>query len=299
MKKLSLSIAILCISLTLTSCTKIAKTAEENILWPNGIANNPIKYANPNQVRNENFHPDFPLQTCRVYSNVQTPKYYIYQPAPNKNTGVSMVVLPGGGYNDLWLDTEGHNIALYFKELGITSLVVKYRTNTKDTDGNRQMTREEYVPYAVQDAQESIRILRSKADQLNIDPEKIGIGGFSAGSHLTLSVCLTPVDKAPLSYPDFAFLIYPWLMEHFAEQVPTAKNLPPMFIVNGQEDKITPPGMCAGFYQTLCENNVPAEMHIYAKGRHGFSLAPDTGHSTTQWKNSFMQWLKDIEMIKE
>ena len=210
-----------------------------------------------------------------------------------------MVILPGGGYRDIWLDNEGHNIALFFKERGITSLVVKYRTNTKDKDGNPQMSREQYVPYAVQDAQEGIRILHSKADELNIDPNKIGMGGFSAGGHLTLSVCLTPVAKDPQSYPDFAFLIYPWLMEYFEGQVAPADNLPPMFIVNGQEDDVTPPGMCASFFQTLCQNKVPAEMHIYAKGKHGFTLGLGTGHSTTQWKNSFMQWLKDIEMISE
>ena len=299
MKRISFAIAIVCLSLTLVSSTEAATTAKEQILWPNGISNNPITYADPNRVRNENYHPDAPLQSCRVYSNVQTPTYFIYQPAPNKNTGVSMVVLPGGGYRDLWLDTEGHNIALFFQERGITSLVVKYRTNTRDKDGKQQMSREQYVPYAVQDAQEGIRILRSKADELNIDPKKIGLGGFSAGGHLTLSVCLTPVEKDPQSYPNFAFLIYPWLMDYFEDQVAPAKNLPPMFIVNGQEDDITPPAMCASFYQTLCKNKVPAEMHIYAKGKHGFTLALGTGHSTTQWKDSFLQWLKDIEMTNE
>jgi len=275
------------------------KVADENLLWPDGITDNPIRYDQPNRMRTHDAQPDAPLDTCRVYSHVQTPTYYIYQPAPNKNTGVSMVILPGGGYRDIWLDNEGHNIALHFRERGITSLVVKYRTNTKDKDGKQPMSLEQYVPYAVQDAQEGIRILRSKADELNIDPGKIGMGGFSAGGHLTLSVCLTPVDKDPKCYPDFAFLIYPWLMEHFEDQVPSADNLPPMFIVNGQEDDVTPPGMCASFYQTLCKNKVPAEMHIYAKGRHGFTLGLGTGQSTTQWKNSFMAWLKDIEMINE
>lgn len=297
MKLSSLSIAIYCLSLALISHAEQTKAAKENILWPNGLGDNPIAYANPNLMRNENYHPDAPLQSCRVYSNVQTPTYYIYQPAPDKNTGVGMVVLPGGGYRDIWLDTEGHNIALFFKERGITSLVVKYRTNTRDREGKQQMSRDQYVPIAVQDAQEGIRILRSKADDLNIDPKKIGMGGFSAGGHLTLSVCLSPVETDPESYPNFAFLIYPWLMEYFEDQVAPAKALPPMFIVNGQEDDVTPPGMCASFYQTLCANDVPAEMHIYAKGRHGFTLGLGAGHSTVQWKNSFIHWLRDIEMM--
>ncbi len=299
MKRLTVCIVLACLSLTQISCVSEAKVADENLLWPGGIKNNPISYDQPNRMRTHKTHAHAPLDSCRVYSNVQTPTYYLYRPASKRNTGVSMVVLPGGGYQNIWLDTEGHNIALFFQERGITSLVVKYRTNTKDKDGKQQMSREQYVPHAVQDAQEGIRILRARADKLNIDPQKIGLGGFSAGGHLTLSVCLSPVEKGPQSYPDFAFLIYPWLMEYFEDQVAPANNLPPMFIVNGQEDDVTPPDMCASFYQALCKNKVPAEMHIYAKGGHGFTLGLGTGHSTTQWKNSFMQWLKDIRMINQ
>lgn len=297
MNKLSLGLVMPCLSLILMSCGELTKIPQENMLWPQGIDNNRITYADPNRMRSEAFHLDAPLKSCRVYSNVQTPSYYIYQPPAHKNTGVAMVVLPGGGYQDIWLDTEGHNIGLYFKEHGITSLVLKYRTNTKDKDGKQQMSLRQYVPHAVQDAQEGIRILRSRADELNIDPNKIGLGGFSAGGHLTLSVCLTPVVKAPHSYPNFVFLIYPWLMEYFTDQVDATNRLPPMFLVNGQEDDVTPPDLCASFYQTLCQHKVPAEMHIYAKGRHGFTLGLGTGHSTIQWKNSFTQWLKDIRMI--
>jgi acetyl esterase/lipase len=299
MKRTTVCTVLACLCLTQLSSAGQAKVAHEHLLWPDGIKNNPIRYDEPNRMRRYDAHPDAPLGTCRVYSNVQTPTYYIYQPAPNKNTGVAMVVLPGGGYRDIWLDKEGHDIALFFQARGITSLVVKYRTNTKDPNGQAQMSREQYVPHAVRDAQQGIRILRARADKLNIDPNKIGMGGFSAGGHLTLSVCLSPVEKDSQSYPDFAFLIYPWLMEYFESQVPpAAKRLPPMFMVNGQEDDVTPPGMCASFYQSLCSNKVPAEMHIYAKGRHGFSLGLGTGHSPMQWTNSFMQWLKDINMIK-
>jgi len=300
MKRLTVWTVLLCLCLTQTSGANESKVADEHLLWPAGIKDNPIHYDQPDQMRTYQAYPDAPLDTCRVYSHVQTPSYYIYQPAPNKNTGAAMVVLPGGGYRDIWLDKEGHNIALFFKERGITSLVVKYRTNTKDKDGKQQMSLKEYVPLAVQDAQEGMRVLRSKAAELNINPKKIGMGGFSAGGHLTLSVCLTPVEKDPQSYPDFVFLIYPWLMEYFESQVaPAANRLPPMFIINGQEDDVTPPDMCASFYQTLCKNRVPAEMHIYAKGKHGFSLGLGTGHSTTQWKNSFLEWLRDIEMTDD
>jgi acetyl esterase/lipase len=209
-----------------------------------------------------------------------------------------MVVLPGGGYTDIWLDKEGHNIALFFKEYGITSLVVKYRTNTPDKDGKKTLSRKDYLPAAVADAKEGIRILRSRAEELNIEPDSIGVGGFSAGGHLSLSVCFSPDENNKESYPDFAFLIYPWIEDYFEKKVNKTKNLPPMFIVNGQEDTVTPPDVCAQFYYTLCKNNVPAELHIYRKGTHGFGLSFGTGNSTTQWKQSFIEWLKDMDMIK-
>lgn len=299
MKKVIFSIVLACLTLTQVSCVSVRQAADENLLWPSGIKDNPITYAQPNLMSEHNAPSGAPLNTCRVYSNVETPEYYIYQPAPSKNTGVAMVVLPGGAYESIWLDTEGHNVGLFFAEHGITSLVLKYRTNTKDKDGKHQMTRQEYVPIAVTDAKESLRILRSRADDLNIDPGKIGIGGFSTGGHLTLSMCFDQAVRDPQAYPDFAFLIYPWLLEHFEKQVSTTRDLPPMFIVNGQEDVVTTPDKCASFYETLCKNKVPAELHIYSKGRHGFTLGLASGKSTIQWKNSFLQWLKDIKMITD
>ena len=179
-----------CLSVSQLSCSKDFRIVEEKLLWPVGIGDNPVKYEQQNVMRVENYgNPDGPLGTCRVYSNVSVPTYFIYQPKLEKNTGVGMVVLPGGGYEDIWLDTEGHEIGMYFSERGITCLVVKYRTNTKGKDGKQQMSQDEYLPAAVADAKEGIRILRSKAKELKIDPQRIGVGGFSAGGHLSLSVC--------------------------------------------------------------------------------------------------------------
>jgi acetyl esterase/lipase len=274
-----------------------SQIAREEILWPNGIANNPISYAQEDIMKTGSWHPDAPLQISRAYSNVATPTYHVYPAPPEKNTGVGIVILPGGGYNDVWIDAEGHSIALHFQEQGITSMVVKYRTNSRDENGERPMSREAYLPAATADANEGIRILRSRAKELNLDPNKIGVGGFSAGAHLSLSVCVNP-DKEE-NFPDFACLIYPWLQKNSNEQVSQAEGLPPMFIVNGQEDTATPADLCAQFYYTLCQKKVPAELHIYTKGTHGFSLGLGQGHSTVQWPGSFVAWLKDINMIEE
>jgi acetyl esterase/lipase len=300
MNKLAIYLLLTCLSVAQSSADNNSKIPEENLLWPDGIKNNPVTYKQQNIMRSENYgHPKAPLGTCRVYSNVSTPTYFIYQPEPEKNTGVAMVILPGGAYKDIWLDTEGHEIGLFFKELGITSLVLKYRTNSPDKNGKNPMSQDEYLPAAIADAEEGIRILRSRAKQLKIDPNKIGIGGFSAGGHLSLSVCLNQNEKNKQRRPNFAFLIYPWIQDYFEKQIPTAKNLPPMFIANGWQDTVTPPDVCAHFYYTLCKNNVPAELHIYRKGQHGFTLGLGKGHSTVQWTKSFIEWLKDIDMISE
>jgi acetyl esterase/lipase len=298
MKRFVIYFAIACLSVTQLSCGSNTNIPEEKLLWPDGIKDNPVTYKQQNVMRSYNHgHPDAPLGTCRVYSNVSTPTYYLYKPEPDKNTGVGMVVLPGGAYKDIWLDTEGHDIGLFFKELGITSLVLKYRTNSPGEDGKKPMSKDEYLPAAIADAKEGIRILRSRAKQLKIDPNKIGAGGFSAGGHLALSVSLNLDEKNKQSHPNFAFLIYPWIEAHFEKQVSVTKNLPPMFIVNGQQDTVTPADVCAQFYYTLCKNNVPAELHIYRKGEHGFTLGLGKGHSTVQWTSSFIAWLKDIDMI--
>lgn len=300
MKRFIVCTVLACLSITQISCVPKAQIADENLLWPAGIDNNPITYAEPNIMRAEKYgHPDAPITTCHVYKNIETPTYYIYQPTPAKNTGVSMVVLPGGGYEDIWLDTEGHSMGLFFAERGITSLVIKYRTNTEDKDGNHQMSQEKYVPIAVTDAKEGIRILRTRADELNIDPDKIGIGGFSAGGHLAISVCFAPKEENNQAYPNFTFLVYPWFEDFHEKQIKKTKGLPPMFIANGQEDDVTPPDMCSSFYEELCKQKVSAEMHIYAKGSHGFTLGLAAGHSTVQWTESFIQWLRDIEMIEK
>ncbi len=282
-------------------CLAIASAAlgadfpEEQLLWPNGIENNPIVYEESNIMREEAFNPQAPSGSCRVYSHVAEPTFFIYRPTPEKNTGVSLVVLPGGGYRDIWLDKEGHDIGLYYQELGITSLVVKYRTNSQ-VEGKERMSLETYLPNAIADAAEGIRILRHQAEDLNIDPKKIGLGGFSAGGHLAIALCLA--DLGDDAQPAFSFLIYPWIQEGLDFEILKSRPFPPSFIVVGQPDKLTPVDGCLLFYGELCENKVPAELHVYGKGDHGFSLAHGTGHSTEKWPSTFIDWLRDMEMIE-
>ncbi|MBK1876135.1 alpha/beta hydrolase [Pelagicoccus mobilis] len=270
---------------------------EEHLLWPDGLPGNPIVYDESDLIKYGSWLPDARLQISRAYSNVSTPSYYLYRASRENNTGVGVVILPGGGYNDVWIDSEGHEIALQFQEQGISSIVLKYRTNTADRTGKRPFSKEVYLPAATEDVKEAVRILRAQAEELDLDPNKIGIGGFSAGGHLSLSVLINPDETSTDSYPDFAYLIYPWLQDGYQEDISGAQDLPPLFIVNGLDDTSTPSEKTLKFYQILNEKNVPAELHIYSKGTHGFGLGRD--HSAKQWTRSFEAWLKDIGMIQK
>jgi len=137
--------------------------------------------------------------------------YSIHRPDPDKSIGVGLVICPGGGYTDICLDREGHDLALRLKEHGVTSLVLKYRTNTGGLNDARAFFWDTYLPEIIADAHQALCTLRKQADALKIDPKRIGICGFSAGGHLVLSSVLHAAEADPTARPDFAGLLYPWI----------------------------------------------------------------------------------------
>ena len=132
------------------------------------------------KVRSEKVNESSLSQKNRVFSQVTTPTYILYQPEKNISTRVAVVICPGGGFRDVWFDREGADFAMWLVQKGITSLVLKYRTFNKDAD-NFTLERDVYNTEVYADAKQAIHILRSQADELGIDQNKIGIGGFSAG----------------------------------------------------------------------------------------------------------------------
>ncbi|SFI24345.1 alpha/beta hydrolase [Planctomicrobium piriforme] len=241
------------------------------------------------------------------------PQLRIYPADPAIATGACVVVLPGGGYGHLATDHEGHQVATWLNSIGVTSAVVSYRLGPKY-----------HHPAPLEDAQRGLRYMRANAAELKIDPQRVGIMGFSAGGHLasTVSTHFDAGDKAssdPVaqqsSRPDFAILAYPVislkssfahagsrknllgdnpdpaLVESLSNETQVTKDTPPTFIFHTAEDKGVPVDNAIVYYQALQKNGVPAEMHIYQKGPHGVGLAPKDPVLNT-WKERLADWMK-------
>ena len=210
----------------------------------------------------------------------------------------------GGGYRDVWLDREGHDLGIWLQKQGITTLVLKYRTNYRPNQTEAAYPWADYLRAATADARQALQILRSQASSRHLDPEKIGIGGFSAGGHLALTVSLGMYgDNQPdatLPGPNFAGLFYPWLREDLTAEGIVEENdaLPPMFFMNALDDRLTPADRCIEFFKRIHEKGVPSELHLYSQGGHGFDLGESKGASTPMWKESFVAWLADTGFIR-
>jgi acetyl esterase/lipase len=227
--------------------------------------------------------------------NVSEPTISVY-PAPKKgNTGAAVVICPGGGYNILAWDLEGTEVAEWLNTIGVTGIVLKYRVPT-----SREKLKWE-TP--LMDAQRSMSLVRSKAKKWGIDPDRIGILGFSAGGNLA---GLTSTRFAERAYeakdavdeissrPDFACLIYAaWLNKRktveLQDFVPVSAKTPPMFLAHAADDRVECESSIAMFL-ALKNHKVPAELHVYDGGGHGYGLRR-TKFMVTSWPDRFEEWL--------
>lgn len=301
-KKLKLSFLLIVFVLFLVSTVQAQK---ERLLWPGGIPNNPVKYKKE-LVAENSAKESSPSQKNRVFSQVSEPAYVLYKAKKDVANGVALVICPGGGFKDVWLDREGVDFAMWLAERGITSMVLKYRTFNADAE-NFTLEREIYNAEVYADAKQAIHILRSQANKLNIDKNKVGIAGYSAGGALALYTALGIFESVLPTYtnftentqPNFACPIYPGINNAIYYSVKHEKIIPPMFLINGAQDDVTPADKCIQLYSALLERSVPAELHIYAKGGHGFDSGIGTGYGAASWQNSFINWLKDMKFIDE
>jgi len=238
--------------------------------------------------------------------NVSQPTMTVYSPK-GKNTGVAMVVFPGGGYNCLAIDLEGTEICDWLTSKGITAVLLKYRVPLKKLGPYWES------PLALQDAQRTIGLVRFHAAGWQIDPYKIGVIGFSAGGHMVAATS-THFDKR--SYPavdaadkescrpDFAIACYPghlWNDDKgfkLNPNVPVTTNTPPTFIVQAENDPVDNINHSLVYYIALKNAGVPVEMHLYGQGGHGFGLRP-TKFPITRWPQLAETWLRTIGMITE
>ena len=307
MKPLSRNfISLLLILFVISNFDCTAQLPQEQPLWPNGIANNPVKYKEEKLKTNASRKSSLSQQN-RVFSCVSTPTYIIHKPEKGKANGVAVIICPGGGFHDVWFDREGNDLGLWLAQRGVTSLVLKYRTFNTDAEGFK-LTWNEYAPQVYADAKQAFHILRSHAKELNLDENKIGIAGFSAGGSLAIMVALETNEKELPSYanfnkmntkPDFEGLFYPGLNPDLINLAKTKDSIPPTFIMNGGQDKTTPADNCIELFKVLTSKHVSTELHIYAKGDHGFDSGLERGYGISTWRESFIAWLKDAGFIKE
>ena len=244
--------------------------------------------------------------------NVSRPTMTVYAPTAT-NTGLAIVVFPGGGYQMLAIDIEGTEVCDWLTSRGITCVLLKYRVPHKGpfwdqecgcfTNTKRSM--------AIEDAQRALGLLRLHAADYHIDPHKIGVLGFSAGGHMVAALSTRfdkrlypPIDAADkLSCrPDFAVSLYPghlWIDPkkfELSPEVPVTRRTPPTFLLQAENDDVDSINNSLVYYIALKNAGVPVEMHLYAEGKHAFGLRP-TKFPITRWPALVETWLHTIGML--
>ncbi len=234
--------------------------------------------------------------------NVSVPTLTVYKPTKAKNTGAAVLVFPGGGYHILAMDLEGTEVCAWLKSIGVTGVLVKYRVPV----------RKDQAPVAapLQDAQRALGLVRTHAAEWGIDPKRVGVLGFSAGAHLSAALSnnyatrtypeVDEADKADCR-PDFAVLLYPGgLAEHntgnkLEAMVTPSANTPPTFLLQAENDPVRVENSLL-YFQGLKAAKVPAEMHLYAKGGHGYGLRA-TELPVTHWPALVEAWMRGLGVL--
>lgn len=281
-------------------------------LWPDGI---PGSKTDPSYVEKITI-TDGRVTRCE---KVVTPDLTVFLPAPEKANGAAVLICPGGGYGVLAFDHEGNAIARWLNDNGIAGIILKYRLPS-----DQIMIDKSTGP--LQDAQEAMRVIRRNAPEWKIDPKKVGVIGFSAGGHLASTISTHYAEKVYVvedntnSRPDFSLLIYPVVsldttithrgtrnnllglkpdakqVQRFSNELQINADTPPAFLVHSADDRAVPVMNSIGYFRGLQKNNIPAELHVFQKGGHGYGLSPNGG-TESSWPDLCIRWLKVMGLI--
>lgn len=236
--------------------------------------------------------------------NVTEPTLTFYPAPAAHNTGAAVLVFPGGGYRILALDLEGTEVCDWLNSIGVNAALVKYRV--PEPAG---MPRYEEP---LQDAQRAVSYVRSRATEWHLDPQRIGVLGFSAGGHLSALISNSytkrtypPQDSADdVSFrPDFTILIYPAYLaegeklDQLAPEINVTSNTPPAFLTQAEDDPVHVENSIV-YYLALKNAKVPAEMHLFSVGGHGYGLRPDPNKPVTEWPALAAAWMKSRAIIR-
>ena len=243
---------------------------------------------------------------CVRVDNVSQPTMTVYSPK-GTNNGAAIIVFPGGGYQCLAIDLEGTEICDWLTSKGITAVLLKYRVPTLKFEGYRESQQ------ALQDAQRTVRLARFHAEKWHVDPNRIGVIGFSAGGHLVAATSTRfdqrlypPIDAADKvsCRPDFAIALYPGHLWHpdkkfeLNPNIPVTGHTPPTFLLHAENDPVDNVNHTLVYYIALKNAGVPVELHLYAEGGHAFGLRR-TELPITRWPDLVEIWLESIGVISD
>jgi len=239
--------------------------------------------------------------------NISDPRLYAYFASKESASGAAVIIFPGGGYKGISVKKEGEEIARWFNSLGVSAFILYYRM----PNGNNE------IP--LEDAQMALKIVKKGAKKWNIQKDKIGIMGFSAGGHLASTVGTHFKNK--VQRPDFMILAYPVvtmnkglthggsrtnllgknpsdeMVSHFSNELQVTKKTPPTFIVHAIDDKVVPIANSEQFLASLKNKNIPAELHKFDVGGHGFGMRK-RGIPVDNWSDLLKVWLQNNKLIK-
>ncbi|QNH61580.1 alpha/beta hydrolase [Hymenobacter sediminicola] len=267
----------------------------------------------PNSIATDMQEKSITLENGGIrVSNVVQPTLQVFRPAKDKANGTAIIICPGGGYARLSMDNEGSDVAKRLTEMGVTAFVLKYRLPNDQTQPDKTIA-------PLLDAQQAIRLVRQRAAEYGVNPARVGLMGFSAGGHLA-STAGTHFSKPAGNdatttsvRPDFLVLLYPVIslsdslmhagsrtnllgikpspdqIRLYSNDLQVTTQTPPTFLVHAADDKTVPVQNSLRFYEACLHHKVPAEMHLYPLGGHGFGMNNKT--TKDNWTDRLQNWL--------
>ncbi len=263
--------------------------------------------------------------TGRTFKKIADPEIWYFPSRIKNDNKPAILVMPGGGYYDLWFDKEGVDVAKWLNKIGVSAFVLKYRLPHWETVECKSEV-------ALMDAQRAMRIIRSNSIKWGINPEKIGVLGFSAGGHLAstisthhdqgLSQSEIEMERTTSSRPNFTILIYPVvslqnspdthygsrqnllgktptneLVDYYSNELQVKSDTPPAILIHTNEDSAVPPENSILYYSALRKYNIPAAIHIWEKGQHGLGFANDGDYGFKSWPKVTKEWMIERGII--
>lgn len=271
-------------------------------LWPHGIPE-PAHTASPERDATKPTDALIAGRKLSHLTDITNPSLTLY-PATTAANGAAVLVFPGGGYQILAYDLEGTEVCTWLNSIGVACVLVKYRVpETSHFPANTE---------DLEDAQQAMRLTRAHAAEWHVDPHRVGVLGFSAGAHLAATLSTHPdfvntgslntqIDATIDPRPDFAFILYPGYLANtpaldtLDPALKPPANTPPTFLLQAEDDPVHVENVLV-YFQALKQAKIPAELHVFAEGGHGYGLRP-TDLPVTHWPTLAATWLNTIHML--